>query len=106
MWPGLGLCKLALKTEHHFIRIRITKQLDIDAEEPLESEGESRSPRRKSKRNRKDSPSLADAMTERVQDAEFVVEAVALPGTNEVLMVEVENVIHEEFQVTEEVKVL
>lgn len=43
---------------------------------------------------------------ERVKETEFVVEAVALPKSNEVLMVEVDNVIHEEFQVTEEVKVL
>uniref|UniRef100_A0A8B9HX47 Lon protease homolog, mitochondrial n=1 Tax=Astyanax mexicanus TaxID=7994 RepID=A0A8B9HX47_ASTMX len=42
-------------------------------------------PRRKSKRTRRDSASLADSMAERVQDAEFVVEAVPLP---EVLMVE------------------
>lgn len=83
-------------------RIRITKQLDVD-DESLDSEEESKTPRRKSKRTRRDSASLADAMTERVQDAEFVVEAVPLP---EVLMVEVDNVIHEEFQVTEEVKAL
>uniref|UniRef100_A0AAR2IYZ5 Lon protease homolog, mitochondrial n=1 Tax=Pygocentrus nattereri TaxID=42514 RepID=A0AAR2IYZ5_PYGNA len=87
-------------------RIRITKQLDVDVDEPVDSEGESKTPRRKSKRSRKDTGSLADAMVERVQDTEFVVEAVPLPNTNEVLMVEVDNVIHEEFQVTEEVKVL
>ncbi|KAL7867087.1 hypothetical protein AOLI_G00149010 [Acnodon oligacanthus] len=87
-------------------RIQITKQLDVDVDEPVDSEGESKTPRRKSKRSRKDSDSLADAMVERVQDAEFVVETVPLPNTNEVLMVEVDNVIHEEFQVTEEVKAL
>uniref|UniRef100_A0A3B4ED13 Lon protease homolog, mitochondrial n=1 Tax=Pygocentrus nattereri TaxID=42514 RepID=A0A3B4ED13_PYGNA len=87
-------------------RIRITKQLDVDVDEPVDSEGESKTPRRKSKRSRKDTGSLADAMVERVQDTEFVVEAVPLPNTNEVLMVEVDNVIHEEFQVTEEVKAL
>ncbi|KAL7855256.1 hypothetical protein SRHO_G00174460 [Serrasalmus rhombeus] len=87
-------------------RIRITKQLEVDVDEPVDSEGESKMPRRKSKRSRKDAGSLADAMVERVQDAEFVVEAVPLPNTNEVLMVEVDNVIHEEFQVTEEVKAL
>uniref|UniRef100_A0A8B9HVH6 Lon protease homolog, mitochondrial n=1 Tax=Astyanax mexicanus TaxID=7994 RepID=A0A8B9HVH6_ASTMX len=83
-------------------RIRITKQLDVD-DESVDSEEESKTPRRKSKRTRRDSASLADSMAERVQDAEFVVEAVPLP---EVLMVEVDNVVHEEFQVTEEVKAL
>lgn len=41
-------------------------------------------------------------MEEKVREAELVVEALPLPS---VLMVEVDNVIHEEFQVTEEVKV-
>ncbi|XP_062868988.1 lon protease homolog, mitochondrial [Trichomycterus rosablanca] len=90
-------------------RIRINKQLDVEDEETppaLELDPEqSKAQRRKPKRARKDSVSLADEMTERVKEAEFVVGAVPLP-TNEVLMVEVDNVVHEEFQVTEEVKAL
>ncbi|XP_066504116.1 lon protease homolog, mitochondrial [Hoplias malabaricus] len=87
-------------------RIRITNKLNIDTDEQVESESESKTPRRKSKRTRKDVGSPAEAMLERVQDAEFVVEAVPLSSPNEVLMVEVENVKHEDFQVTEEVKAL
>lgn len=69
----------------------------------LEVEGEQpKALRRKQKRSRKDSASLAEAMEEKVRETEFVVEALPLPG---VLMVEVDNVVHEEFQVTEEVKV-
>lgn len=91
-------------------RIRITKQLEVEAEEAipaLESDPEqSKAQRRKNKRIRKDSASLAEEMAEKVKEAGFVVEAAPLPKSNEVLMVEVDNVIHEEFQVTEEVKVL
>ncbi|MCJ8737658.1 hypothetical protein PDJAM_G00026570 [Pangasius djambal] len=91
-------------------RIRITKQLEVEAEDAsltLESDAEqSKVQRRKTKRVRKDSSSLAEEMAERVKESEFVVEAVPLPTSNEVLMVEVDNVIHEEFQVTEEVKAL
>uniref|UniRef100_A0A673N9P7 Lon protease homolog, mitochondrial n=1 Tax=Sinocyclocheilus rhinocerous TaxID=307959 RepID=A0A673N9P7_9TELE len=87
-------------------RIHINKQLDVEPEEPesLEVEGEQpKALRRKQKRSRKDSASLPEVMEEKVREAEFVVEALPLPG---VLMVEVDNVVHEEFQVTEEVKAL
>ncbi|XP_051549346.1 lon protease homolog, mitochondrial-like [Myxocyprinus asiaticus] len=89
-------------------RIRINKQLDVEPDEPisLETEGEGaqpKAPRRKQKRSRKDSASLPWAMEETVQEAEFVVEAGPLSS---ILMVEVDNVVHEEFQVTEEVKAL
>ncbi|XP_017333301.2 lon protease homolog, mitochondrial [Ictalurus punctatus] len=93
-------------------RIRINKQLEVEVEaeeafSALESDAEqSKAQRRKNKRVRKDPASLAEEMVERVKETEFVVEAVALPKSNEVLMVEVDNVIHEEFQVTEEVKAL
>ncbi|XP_076847775.1 lon protease homolog, mitochondrial isoform X1 [Brachyhypopomus gauderio] len=94
-------------------RIRITKQLDVEAEEAaLEYEGEQargeqvKAPRRKLKRTHKDPSSLAAAMAERVQEAELTAEAEPLPTPSSVLMVEVDNVIHEEFQVTEEVKAL
>ncbi len=70
---------------------------------PLEEEGEQpKAARRKQKRPRKDSAPLVEAMEEKLRVTEFVVEALPLPG---VLMVEVDNVLHEEFQVTEEVKV-
>ncbi|XP_051550641.1 lon protease homolog, mitochondrial-like [Myxocyprinus asiaticus] len=89
-------------------RIRINKQLDVEPDESvsLDTEGEgaqSKAPRRKQKRSRKDSAPLAEMIEEKVREAEFVVEAVPLPS---ILMVEVDNVIHEEFQVTEEVKAL
>uniref|UniRef100_A0A8C2Q3C2 Lon protease homolog, mitochondrial n=1 Tax=Cyprinus carpio TaxID=7962 RepID=A0A8C2Q3C2_CYPCA len=87
-------------------RIRISKQLDVEPEEPesLEAEGEQpKALRRKQKRSRKDSASLPEAMEGKVREAELTVEALPLPG---VLMVEVDNVVHEEFQVTEEVKAL
>ncbi|XP_048038077.1 LOW QUALITY PROTEIN: lon protease homolog, mitochondrial [Megalobrama amblycephala] len=89
-------------------RIRINKQLDVEPEEPVslevEAEGEhSKAPRRKQKRSRKDSVPLAEVMEGKVREAELVVEALPLPS---VLMVEVDNVIHEDFQVTEEVKAL
>ncbi|KAL1252011.1 hypothetical protein QQF64_019807 [Cirrhinus molitorella] len=87
-------------------RIRINKQLDVEPEEPVPLEVEGEQPkalRRKQKRSRKDSAPLAEAMEEKVRETEFVVEALPLPS---VLMVEVDNVVHEEFQVTEEVKAL
>ncbi|KAM9461871.1 lon protease homolog, mitochondrial [Clarias gariepinus] len=91
-------------------RIRITKQLEVEAEEAAttpESDAEqAKVQRRKNKRVRKDSASLAEEMAERVKEAALVAEVLPLPKTNEVLMVEVDNVIHEEFQVTEEVKAL
>lgn len=69
----------------------------------LEAEGEQqKAPRRKQKRSRKDSAPLAEVLEGKVREAELVVEALPLPS---VLMVEVDNVIHEDFQVTEEVKV-
>lgn len=76
---------------------------------PVESEGEGgqpKPPRRKPKRTRKEGP-LAEAMEDTVKDADLTVEPVPLPNTsNDILMVEVDNVVHEEFQTTEEVKVL
>uniref|UniRef100_A0A671MW03 Lon protease homolog, mitochondrial n=1 Tax=Sinocyclocheilus anshuiensis TaxID=1608454 RepID=A0A671MW03_9TELE len=89
-----------------FALIRINKQLDVEPEEPvsLQEEGEQpKAERRKQKRSRKDSASPPEPMEEKVREAQFVVEALPLPG---VLLVEVDNVVHEEFQVTEEVKAL
>ncbi|KAJ8374684.1 hypothetical protein SKAU_G00052640 [Synaphobranchus kaupii] len=92
-------------------RICITKQLAVDLEEPpsgTQQEAEqSKAPRRKPKRQRKEGSTLIDAVEERVQEVELVLEPVTVPPTSpEILMVEVDNVQHEDFQVTEEVKAL
>uniref|UniRef100_A0AAQ5ZXF9 Lon protease homolog, mitochondrial n=1 Tax=Amphiprion ocellaris TaxID=80972 RepID=A0AAQ5ZXF9_AMPOC len=73
-------------------RIRITKQLEVEPEEP---ESQNKPPRRKPKRSRKDQPG---SLTEQLEDK-------PLPSSN-ILMVEVDNVQHEHFTVTEEVKAL
>ncbi|XP_003938878.2 lon protease homolog, mitochondrial [Saimiri boliviensis] len=80
-------------------RVHISRQLEVEPEEP-EAENKHK-PRRKSKRDRKEAE---DELGTR-HPAELAMEpATELPG--EVLMVEVENVVHEDFQVTEEVKAL
>lgn len=96
-------------------RIRITKQLEVEADEPptaAESEAEEaglqqpKLPRRKPKRPRKDQPtSPAEALEEKLLDADLMPEVVQLPSSD-ILMVEVDNVVHEKFEVTEEVKAL
>nr|XP_006640037.1 PREDICTED: lon protease homolog, mitochondrial [Lepisosteus oculatus] len=89
-------------------RIRITRQLEVEPEEPQpeeEEEGGKPKARRKAKRGRKEG-SLGAAVEERVQQAELAVEPGRPPAPGEILMVEVENVQHEDFQVTEEVKAL
>uniref|UniRef100_A0A8D2L916 Lon protease homolog, mitochondrial n=1 Tax=Varanus komodoensis TaxID=61221 RepID=A0A8D2L916_VARKO len=77
-------------------RIRINRQLDVEAEE---AEGRQGKARRKLKRSRRESGEPPEATD---PAPEVVVEA----APAEVLMVEVDNVAHEEFQVTEEVKAL
>lgn len=69
--------------------------------EPEEAEAENKQkPRRKPKRSKKEAEEDLGAR----HQVEVVVEPISgAPG--EVLMVEVENVVHEDFQVTEEVKV-
>lgn len=75
-------------------RVRISRQLEV---EPEEAEPESKQKgRRKPKRGKKEAEAEAEAG--------LAVEPAAGPG--EVLMVEVENVVHQDFQVTEEVKAL
>ncbi|XP_032033100.2 lon protease homolog, mitochondrial [Hylobates moloch] len=80
-------------------RVHISRQLEVEPEEP---EAESKhKPRRKSKRGKKEAE---DELSAR-HPAELAMEPTPeLPA--EVLMVEVENVVHEDFQVTEEVKAL
>lgn len=78
-------------------RIHINRPLEV---EPEEAEAESKQKaRRKAKRGKKEAEDEASAR----RQMEAGVEPAAAPG--EVLMVEVENVVHEDFQVTEEVKV-
>lgn len=79
-------------------RIHINRQLEVEPEEP---EGENRQKlRRKPKRGKKDAEEDGGAK----RQLQVVMEPEPSPA-GEVLMVEVENVAHEDFQVTEEVKV-
>ncbi|XP_013863510.1 lon protease homolog, mitochondrial [Austrofundulus limnaeus] len=96
-------------------RIRITRQLDIEAEDvptsPELSEPESdpqlkSALRRKSKRSRKErSASLTQQLEDEISGADLSPELQPL-ASSDVLMVEVDNVQHEQFTVTEEVKAL
>lgn len=81
-------------------RIHISRQLEVE-QEGLEPEAESKqTSRRKLKRGKKEVEDELGAKP----PMEMVAEA-ATDTSKEVLMVEVENVAHEDFQVTEEVKV-
>ncbi|KAJ3598935.1 hypothetical protein NHX12_032898 [Muraenolepis orangiensis] len=97
-------------------RIRITRQLDVEPEEPVtslpavesEADGESlpRAAKRKPKRSRKDPVgNAAEPLEAKISEADLspVVEAVS---SSNILMVEVENINHDQFTVTEEVKAL
>ncbi|MBN3280053.1 LONM protease, partial [Polyodon spathula] len=88
-------------------RIQINKQLEVEPEEPAqEAEEGKQKARRKTKRPKKEALA-GEGMEERAQQVELLIEPLAGPPTaSEVLMVEVENVVHEDFQVTEEVKAL
>ncbi|XP_060088732.1 lon protease homolog, mitochondrial [Heteronotia binoei] len=77
-------------------RIRINRQLEVDPEEP-EPEARQR-PRRKHKQSKREATEQPEALESTLEPLE------AAPS--EVLMVEVENVAHEDFQMTEEVKAL
>ncbi|XP_073910502.1 lon protease homolog, mitochondrial [Castor canadensis] len=80
-------------------RIHISRQLEVEPEEP--DAGNKQKPRRKAKRGKKEAE---DDMSAKTQMNIAMEPASETP--NEVLMVEVENVVHEDFQVTEEVKAL
>ncbi|XP_058138001.1 lon protease homolog, mitochondrial [Dasypus novemcinctus] len=80
-------------------RIHISRQLEVEPEEP-EAESKQKA-RRKPKRGKKEAEEELGAKGQ----AELVLEPATAPA-GEVLMVEVENVAHEDFQVTEEVKAL
>ncbi|XP_023674624.2 lon protease homolog, mitochondrial [Paramormyrops kingsleyae] len=87
-------------------RIRITRQLDVETE-GQEGKETPKAPGRKRRATRKEGNALGETMEERVQKADLTVEPVTVPpASSELLMVEVENVVHEDFQVTEEVKAL
>ncbi|XP_042272022.1 lon protease homolog, mitochondrial [Thunnus maccoyii] len=96
-------------------RIRITRQLEVEPEEaatsPVWSESESESQpkppaRRKAKRSRKDQAStLTEQLEDKIAEADLSPELQPLPSSN-ILMVEVDNIQHEQFSVTEEVKAL
>uniref|UniRef100_A0A8C7JGB8 Lon protease homolog, mitochondrial n=1 Tax=Oncorhynchus kisutch TaxID=8019 RepID=A0A8C7JGB8_ONCKI len=72
-------------------RIRITKQMEVEPDEPASA--------------RKEPAILAETMEEKVQEADVTVEALPLPSSD-ILMVEVDNVVHQQFEVSEEVKAL
>lgn len=78
-------------------RIHISRQLEVEPEE-AEADPKQKT-RRKTKRSRKEAEEEPGA---RLQGAPT---EPLMAGQDEVLMVEVENVAHEDFQVTEEVKV-
>ncbi|KAL4608015.1 lon protease, mitochondrial-like [Arapaima gigas] len=89
-------------------RIRINKELEVEPEDPASAVSqETKAPGRRRRSQRKSDSSLADTMEESVQKADLGPELVGVsPSSSEILMVEVENVTHEDFQVTEEVKAL
>ncbi|KAL2764201.1 lon protease-like protein, mitochondrial isoform 2, partial [Daubentonia madagascariensis] len=80
-------------------KIHINRQLEVEPEE-VEAENKQK-PRRKVKRGKKEAEEDLSAK----RQMEMVMEPASDPAS-EVLMVEVENVVHEDFQVTEEVKAL
>ncbi|XP_056131990.1 lon protease homolog, mitochondrial [Lampris incognitus] len=98
-------------------RIRITCQLEVETEESMtsstlsdskaESELYIKPPaRRKSKRSHKDPAApLAEQVEDKILEADLTPELQTL-SPSEILMVEVDNVQHEQFSVTEEVKAL
>ncbi|XP_029285840.1 lon protease homolog, mitochondrial [Cottoperca gobio] len=94
-------------------RIRITRQLEVEPEEaatpPVWSESESPpkpSSRRKAKHSRKDQVGpLKEQLEDKISEADMSPELQPLPSPN-ILMVEVDNIQHEQFTVTEEVKAL
>lgn len=91
-------------------RIQITRQLDVEPEETTispASESLSKSvPKRKGKRFRKEQQgSLAEQLEDTISETDLSPEIQSLPSSN-ILMVEVDNIQHEQFTITEEVKAL
>ncbi|KAL8177935.1 UNVERIFIED_CONTAM: Lon protease mitochondrial, partial [Gekko kuhli] len=80
-------------------RIRINRKLEVDPEDPEEADTEARQkPRRKHKHFKREAREQPETLDPVLQPLE------ATPS--EVLMVEVDNVAHEDFEMTEEVKAL
>ncbi|XP_066492057.1 lon protease homolog, mitochondrial [Tiliqua scincoides] len=79
-------------------RIHINKQLEVEPDEPEIKQ----KPRRKQKRSKRENEEQLEVKD---QTAEVILEPLET-SLGEVLMVEVDNVEHEDFQVTEEVKAL
>uniref|UniRef100_A0A674PI92 Lon protease homolog, mitochondrial n=1 Tax=Takifugu rubripes TaxID=31033 RepID=A0A674PI92_TAKRU len=88
-------------------RIRITKQMDVQSEQEEESETQRRpSSRYKSKQIRKEqTESHKEELEGKISEADLTPKLQSLPDSN-ILMVEVENIHHEQFDVNEEVKAL
>ncbi|XP_030228614.1 lon protease homolog, mitochondrial [Gadus morhua] len=98
-------------------RIRITKELDVEPDEPVasfpssESDADSESApktmlKRKPKRSRKDpAGAAAEHLEAKISDTDMTPVVEAVPSLD-ILMVEVENINHDQFTVTEEVKAL
>ncbi|KAM7388809.1 hypothetical protein PAMP_024956 [Pampus punctatissimus] len=94
-------------------RIRITRQLEVEPEEAATSpvwsdselESQTKPPvRRKARRSRKDqADTLTEELEDKIAEADLSPELQPLPSSN-ILMVEVDNIQHEQFTVTEEVK--
>uniref|UniRef100_A0A3P8ZVT1 Lon protease homolog, mitochondrial n=1 Tax=Esox lucius TaxID=8010 RepID=A0A3P8ZVT1_ESOLU len=76
-------------------RIRITKQLEVEPDEPASEHSSDTEPGSLLKASRR----------KKVNEANLIVEAIPLPSSD-ILMVEVDNVVHEQFEVSEEVKAL
>ncbi|XP_059847498.1 lon protease homolog, mitochondrial isoform X1 [Hypanus sabinus] len=81
-------------------RIQLTKQLEVEADESVPGEFEQNQPTQE-----KQKPDRIDRTNGQSSEMSLNTES-HLPPMGEVLMVEVENVSHEDFQVTEEVKAL
>ncbi|CAL1594491.1 unnamed protein product [Knipowitschia caucasica] len=93
-------------------RIRISRQLEVEPEEAtaspeMDSEAQTKpSPRRKGKRTRRDTPdSVTEQLEDKITEADLSPELQPLPPSS-ILMVEVDNIQHQSFTVTEEVKAL
>ncbi|XP_068176102.1 lon protease homolog, mitochondrial [Antennarius striatus] len=94
-------------------RIQITRQLEADPEDAATSTASETEPesqpkltsRRKVRHIRKDQGSVPEHLEDKISEEDLSPELQPLPSPN-ILMVEVENIQHEQFTVTEEVKAL
>ncbi|KAM9849328.1 lon protease homolog, mitochondrial [Aulostomus maculatus] len=97
-------------------RIQITRQLEVEQDEAAappvwsesESDSQSKPPARKSKtkhRSKDQAGTLTEQLEDKISEADLSPQLQPLPSSN-ILMVEVDNIQHEQFTVTEEVKAL